>query len=127
MNNGPRHGAYFSQFFASGAVHFMASNNDCGIRDFDMERFQLAKQFSFAWPVNVSASWKCTNEYIEQYECRFFSRTGTKLYDSARDMHKVGYHFSGLLGGTVTFIETCLKKVVIQKLFIGESIKLVHE
>ncbi|XP_048323542.1 uncharacterized WD repeat-containing protein C2A9.03 [Ziziphus jujuba] len=36
----------------SGAVHFMASNNDCGIRDFDMERFQLSKQFSFPWPVN---------------------------------------------------------------------------
>ncbi|RZC04908.1 putative WD repeat-containing protein C2A9.03 isoform F [Glycine soja] len=36
----------------SGAVHFMASNNDCGVRDFDMERFQLSKHFSFSWPVN---------------------------------------------------------------------------
>lgn len=40
----------------------MASNNDCGIRDFDMERFQLSKQFSFPWPVNVSISWECTND-----------------------------------------------------------------
>lgn len=32
----------------------MASNNDCGVRDFDMERFQLSKHFSFPWPVNVS-------------------------------------------------------------------------
>ncbi|XP_059658556.1 uncharacterized WD repeat-containing protein C2A9.03-like [Cornus florida] len=36
----------------SGAVHFMASNNDCGVRDFDMERFQLSKHFSYPWPVN---------------------------------------------------------------------------
>ncbi|KAH9749982.1 WD REPEATS REGION domain-containing protein [Citrus sinensis] len=36
----------------SGGIHFMASNNDCGVRDFDMERFQLSKHFSFPWPVN---------------------------------------------------------------------------
>ncbi|KAL5583314.1 hypothetical protein UlMin_015756 [Ulmus minor] len=36
----------------SGAVHFMASNNDCGVRDFDMEKFQLSKQFIYPWPVN---------------------------------------------------------------------------
>ncbi|KAJ9181665.1 hypothetical protein P3X46_009771 [Hevea brasiliensis] len=38
--------------YASGAVHFMASNNDSGVRDFDMEKFQLTKHFSFPWPVN---------------------------------------------------------------------------
>ncbi|PNX96563.1 putative WD-repeat-like protein, partial [Trifolium pratense] len=36
----------------SGAVHFMASNNDGGIRDFDMETFQLTKHSCFPWPVN---------------------------------------------------------------------------
>ncbi|KAL2455372.1 Transducin/WD40 repeat-like superfamily protein [Abeliophyllum distichum] len=36
----------------SGAIHFTASNNDCGVRDFDMERFQLVKHFSYPWPVN---------------------------------------------------------------------------
>ncbi|KAF6142285.1 hypothetical protein GIB67_039992 [Kingdonia uniflora] len=36
----------------SGAVHFTASNNDCGVRDFDMEKFQLTKHFRFSWPVN---------------------------------------------------------------------------
>ncbi|CAI9773195.1 unnamed protein product [Fraxinus pennsylvanica] len=36
----------------SGAVHFTASNNDCGVRDFDMERFHLVKHFSYPWPVN---------------------------------------------------------------------------
>ncbi|GAV74761.1 WD40 domain-containing protein [Cephalotus follicularis] len=36
----------------SGAVHFTASNNDCGVRDFDMERYQITKQFRFPWPVN---------------------------------------------------------------------------
>lgn len=41
-------------YLISGAVHFMASNNDCGVRDFDMERFQLSKHFHFPWPVNVS-------------------------------------------------------------------------
>lgn len=39
---------------SSGAVHFTASNNDCGVRDFDMENFQLSKHFRFPWPVNVS-------------------------------------------------------------------------
>lgn len=39
----------------SGAVHFTASNNDCGVRDFDMEKFQLSKHFRFPWPVNVSS------------------------------------------------------------------------
>ncbi|URE36966.1 WD repeat-containing protein C2A9.03 [Musa troglodytarum] len=37
---------------ASGAVHFMSSNNDSGVRDFDMEKFQLCKHFRFQWPVN---------------------------------------------------------------------------
>ncbi|KAL3850984.1 hypothetical protein ACJIZ3_012866 [Penstemon smallii] len=36
----------------SGAVHFTASNNDCGVRDFDMEKFQLIKHFTYPWPVN---------------------------------------------------------------------------
>ncbi|CAJ2638615.1 putative WD-repeat-like protein [Trifolium pratense] len=36
----------------SGAIHFTASNNDCGIRNFDMEKFQLSKYFRFPWPVN---------------------------------------------------------------------------
>ncbi|CAN7010772.1 hypothetical protein IGI04_011837 [Brassica rapa subsp. trilocularis] len=36
----------------SGALHFTASNNDCGVRDFDMERYQLVKHFRFPWPVN---------------------------------------------------------------------------
>ncbi|KAM3355659.1 putative WD repeat-containing protein C2A9.03 [Capsicum galapagoense] len=36
----------------SGALHFIASNNDCGVRDFDMEKFQLSNHFCFSWPVN---------------------------------------------------------------------------
>ncbi|KAG5016822.1 hypothetical protein JHK85_022958 [Glycine max] len=31
----------------------MASNNDSGVRDFDMERFHLSKHFYFPWPINV--------------------------------------------------------------------------
>ncbi|KAJ6363858.1 hypothetical protein OIU78_003929 [Salix suchowensis] len=41
---------------SSGAVHFMASNNDSGVRDFDMERFQQTKHFCFDWPVNSPIS-----------------------------------------------------------------------
>ncbi|EPS57345.1 hypothetical protein M569_17473, partial [Genlisea aurea] len=36
----------------SGAMHFIASNNDNGVRDFDMETFQQTKHFRFPWPVN---------------------------------------------------------------------------
>jgi len=38
----------------SGAIHFTVASNDCGIRNFDMEKFQLSKHFCFPWPVNVS-------------------------------------------------------------------------
>ncbi|PRQ34948.1 hypothetical protein RchiOBHm_Chr5g0074701 [Rosa chinensis] len=31
----------------SGAAHFTASSNDCGVRDFDMETLQLSKHFRF--------------------------------------------------------------------------------
>ncbi|KAK1406913.1 hypothetical protein QVD17_38522 [Tagetes erecta] len=36
----------------SGALHFTASNNDCGVRQFDVENFQMTKHFRFPWPVN---------------------------------------------------------------------------
>lgn len=34
----------------------MTSNNDCGVREYDTERFQLLNHFRFPWPVNVSIS-----------------------------------------------------------------------
>ncbi|CAN1837788.1 Uncharacterized WD repeat-containing protein C2A9.03 [Linum perenne] len=37
----------------SGGVHFMAANNDCGLREYDMEKFQLLNHFRFPWPVNT--------------------------------------------------------------------------
>ncbi|KAL3329478.1 hypothetical protein AABB24_036524 [Solanum stoloniferum] len=33
---------------------FMAANNDCGVRVYDMEKFQQMNHFRFPWPVNVS-------------------------------------------------------------------------
>ncbi|KAL8491929.1 hypothetical protein ACS0TY_023507 [Phlomoides rotata] len=33
-------------------LHFMTSNNDCGVREYDLERFQLLNHFRFPWPVN---------------------------------------------------------------------------
>ncbi|CAA7025367.1 unnamed protein product [Microthlaspi erraticum] len=40
---------------SSGALHFMASSNDCGVRNFDMERYQLVHHFHYPWPVNRSS------------------------------------------------------------------------
>lgn len=36
----------------SGGICFTVSNNDCGVREYDMERFQLLNHFRFPWPVN---------------------------------------------------------------------------
>ncbi|KAH7572755.1 hypothetical protein JRO89_XS03G0007800 [Xanthoceras sorbifolium] len=35
-----------------GGTHFTVSNNDCGVRVYDMERFQLLNHHHFPWPVN---------------------------------------------------------------------------
>ncbi|KAF5796325.1 putative transcription factor WD40-like family [Helianthus annuus] len=40
----------------SGAVHLTASNNDCGLREFDMENFRMTKHFRFPWPVNHTST-----------------------------------------------------------------------
>ncbi|XP_024031502.1 putative disease resistance RPP13-like protein 1 isoform X2 [Morus notabilis] len=36
----------------SGALHFLASSNDRGVREFNMDKFQLSKHFRFPWAVN---------------------------------------------------------------------------
>ncbi|KAL7103278.1 hypothetical protein ACP275_08G169900 [Erythranthe tilingii] len=36
----------------SGAVHFLASNNDCEVRDFDMENYHLSDHWQLSWPPN---------------------------------------------------------------------------
>ncbi|XP_009791687.1 putative WD repeat-containing protein C2A9.03 [Nicotiana tabacum] len=36
----------------SGGLHFLAANNDSGVREYDMEKFQLMNHFQFPWPVN---------------------------------------------------------------------------
>ncbi|XP_039017800.1 uncharacterized WD repeat-containing protein C2A9.03-like isoform X2 [Hibiscus syriacus] len=35
-----------------GGINFMASNNDCSMREYDTERFHLLNNFRFPWPVN---------------------------------------------------------------------------
>ncbi|EOY05019.1 Transducin/WD40 repeat-like superfamily protein isoform 2 [Theobroma cacao] len=35
-----------------GGINFMASNNDCSMREYDTERYQLLNHFRFPWPVN---------------------------------------------------------------------------
>ncbi|RZC47377.1 hypothetical protein C5167_040318 [Papaver somniferum] len=36
----------------SGGSRFLTSNNDCGVRIFDLEKFQLLNHFRYPWPVN---------------------------------------------------------------------------
>ncbi|MCL7047780.1 hypothetical protein MKW94_008482 [Papaver nudicaule] len=36
----------------SGGSRFLTSNNDCGVRMFDTERFHLLNHFHYPWPVN---------------------------------------------------------------------------
>lgn len=43
----------------------MVSNNDCGVRDFDLERFVLCKHFIYPWPVNVSTVLKFISLFID--------------------------------------------------------------
>jgi len=50
--------------FFSGATHFIAANNDSGVREYDIEKFQLLNQLHFPWPVNVST--------LKHSEIRFF-------------------------------------------------------
>ena len=70
-------------FSPSGAVHFMASNNDSGVRDYDMERFQLCKHFHFDWPVNVSSSGYFVTSFLvlETWKTPFSSSFGTNSFD----------------------------------------------
>ncbi|KAJ7008676.1 hypothetical protein NC653_007363 [Populus alba x Populus x berolinensis] len=35
-----------------GGINFMSSNNDGGLREYDLETFQLLNHFRFPWPVN---------------------------------------------------------------------------
>ncbi|AQL01718.1 Transducin/WD40 repeat-like superfamily protein [Zea mays] len=36
----------------SGSLHITVSNNDCGVREYDMERYQLVNHYRYNWPVN---------------------------------------------------------------------------
>ncbi|KAL6897996.1 hypothetical protein ACP4OV_006592 [Aristida adscensionis] len=36
----------------SGSLRITVSNNDCGVREYDMERYQLLNHFRYNWPVN---------------------------------------------------------------------------
>lgn len=49
----------------------MASNNDCGIREYDMEKFQFMNHFRFPWPVNVSSFMNLKMLYYTSLLCEF--------------------------------------------------------
>jgi len=48
----------------SGSLCITVSNNDCGVREYDMERFQLLNHFRYNWPVNVSSVHLDHNSYF---------------------------------------------------------------
>ena len=37
-----------------GGIHFMTSNDDCDVREYNMESFQLLSYFRFPWPFRMS-------------------------------------------------------------------------
>ncbi|XP_004247992.2 uncharacterized WD repeat-containing protein C2A9.03 [Solanum lycopersicum] len=49
---------------------FMAANNDCGVRVYDMEKFQQMNHFRFPWPVNHTSV---------SPDCKFFTVVGDDL------------------------------------------------
>lgn len=55
----------YLKLFCSGGLHFLAANNDSGVREYDMEKFQLMNHFRFPWPVNVS--------FLSTFYCFFYS------------------------------------------------------
>ncbi|KAK9138960.1 hypothetical protein Sjap_009554 [Stephania japonica] len=72
----------------SSGMHFMASNNDCGVREFDAERFQLVNHFRFPWPVNHTSM---------SPDCRLIAVVGDHLDGLLVDAHN-GKAVSSLVG-----------------------------
>ncbi|CAA2940330.1 uncharacterized WD repeat-containing [Olea europaea subsp. europaea] len=65
----------------SGAVHFMATNNDCGVRVFDMERFQLIKFLQ-----KNRGEWENQNMHCSNYGANKSNLEQTKFEDEYRKM-----------------------------------------
>jgi hypothetical protein len=53
--------------FCSGATHFIAANNDSGVREYDIEKFQLLSHLQFPWPVNVSTFFPVTAYCVQLF------------------------------------------------------------
>ncbi|KAL4312369.1 hypothetical protein GQ457_01G023350 [Hibiscus cannabinus] len=47
-----------------GGINFMASNNDCSLREYDIENFQLLNHFRYPWPVNFFHNPSCSILYL---------------------------------------------------------------
>lgn len=98
----------------SGAVHFIASNNDGGVREFDMEKFQLCNHFRFPWPVNHTSQSPDGNLITvvgDSSECLLVdSRTGktiTTLVGHADFSFASAWHPNGLTFSTGNQDKTC--------------------
>ncbi|KAG5074195.1 hypothetical protein JHK84_055426 [Glycine max] len=67
----------------SGTTHIIASNNDCGVREYDIERFQPLNNFQFSWPVNhtsISPEWKLMTVVGDNLnDCWWILKMGSQL------------------------------------------------
>ncbi|KAG4906901.1 hypothetical protein JHK85_056398 [Glycine max] len=66
-----------------GTTHIIASNNDCGVREYDIERFQPLNNFQFSWPVNhtsISPEWKLMTVVGDNLnDCWWILKMGSQL------------------------------------------------
>ncbi|KAI7738999.1 hypothetical protein M8C21_030532 [Ambrosia artemisiifolia] len=103
-----------------GGMHFMASNNDGGLREYDMERFQLMNHFRFPWPVNgflgsLFPNWKaCLPSFYQHFPrsrgAAIYASWHSSLSPDRKLITVVGDHLDGLIvdssnGKTVASVE----------------------
>ncbi|KAJ0872088.1 hypothetical protein HanRHA438_Chr11g0519791 [Helianthus annuus] len=63
-------------------MHFTASNNDCGVREYDMDGFQLVNHYLFIRPVNF-------HNYMAEYGD--ISDSSDHTYEETDDEDQIGY------------------------------------
>ncbi|CAK9169938.1 unnamed protein product [Ilex paraguariensis] len=106
--------AYVRKFCVGGLllqsmqIHFIASNNDCGVRDFDMEKFQLCKHSRYPWQVNIKHVYQDANSIAE------FLASYVVLYGRNSDFSENGKLFTArrvLLGVLGSELFYCLSSV----------------
>ncbi|KAB5569680.1 hypothetical protein DKX38_003473 [Salix brachista] len=98
-----------------GGIHFMSSNNDGGLREYDLQTFQPLNHFHFPWPVNSLSDVKPDNCYMPFSTSNLMTRLAcilqhTSVSPDRRLIAVVGDNVDGLLvdsqsGKTVSTVE----------------------